>query len=156
MAKRSAGLLMYRRTGDALEVLLVHPGGPFWAKKDAGAWSIPKGECESGEEPLAAAIREFREETGFTSAPPYLPLTPVRQRGGKVVEAWAFEGDGDPTALTSTMVSLEWPGGSGRRHEFPEVDRAGWFGLEEARLKILASQVPLLDELEARRQRPMP
>ena len=147
---------MYRRAGDAVEVLLVHPGGPFWAKKEAGAWSIPKGECESGEESLAAAIREFREETRFVPTPPYVALTPIRQRGGKVVEAWAFEGDCDPTSLTSTVVSLEWPRGSGRRTEFPEVDRAGWFGLEEARLRILPSQVPLLDELEAKRHWPMP
>lgn len=148
MARRSAGLLMYRRSGRALEVLLVHPGGPFWAKKDAGAWSIPKGECESGEESLATAIREFREETGLAPEPPYLALTPVRQRGGKIVEAWAFEGDCDPTSLTSTTVSVEWPRGSGRRHDFPEVDRAAWFTLEEARRKILSAQMPLLDELE--------
>ena len=151
MAARSAGLLMYRRFAETVEVLLVHPGGPFWAKKDAGAWSIPKGECEPGEEPLAAAIREFREETGLQPEPPYLPLTPIRQRGGKIVEAWAFEGDCDPSSLTSATVSIEWPRGSGRRHEFPEVDRASWFDLEEARRRILPAQAPLLDELEAMR-----
>ena len=156
MAGHSAGLVMYRRAGNALEVLLVHPGGPFWAKKDAGAWSIPKGECESGEASLAAAIREFQEETGFVPAPPYLALTSVRQRGGKVVDAWAFEGDCDPTLLTSATVSLEWPRGSGRRIEFPEVDRAAWFSLEEARRKILPAQAPLLDELETKRHWPMP
>lgn len=156
VAKRSAGLVMYRRAGDALEVLLVHPGGPFWAKRDAGAWSIPKGECESGEEPLAAAIREFREETGLAATPPYLALTPIRQRSGKIVTAWAFEGDCDPASLTSATVSLEWPRRSGRHLEFPEIDRAGWFGLEEARRRILPAQAPLLDELQARRQRPTP
>jgi predicted NUDIX family NTP pyrophosphohydrolase len=138
---------MYRRSGGALEVLLVHPGGPFWMKKDIGAWSIPKGEYEAGEEALAAAAREFQEETGLVARGPYTPLTPIRQRGGKVVQAWAFEGDCDPESLTSTTFSLEWPRGSGRRREFPEVDRAGWFNLEEARRKILPAQAALLDEL---------
>jgi predicted NUDIX family NTP pyrophosphohydrolase len=150
MPRRSAGLLMYRRSGGALEVLLVHPGGPFWMKKDAGAWSIPKGEYEGGEEALAAAAREFQEETGLVARGPYTPLTPIRQQGGKVVEAWAFEGDCDAESLKSTTFSLEWPRGSGRRQEFPEVDRAGWFGLDEARRKILPAQAALLDELASK------
>jgi predicted NUDIX family NTP pyrophosphohydrolase len=147
MPKRSAGLLMYRRSRGVLEVLLVHPGGPFWIKKDAGAWSIPKGEYADGEEPLAAATREFQEETGLVAAGPYLPLTPVKQQGGKVVHAWAFEGDCRAESLKSTTFSLEWPPRSGRHREFPEVDRAGWFGLEEAKRKILPGQIALLDEL---------
>jgi predicted NUDIX family NTP pyrophosphohydrolase len=140
---------MYRRSGATLEVLLVHPGGPFWTKKDVGAWSIPKGEYEAGEEALAAAAREFQEETGLVVRGPYTPLTPVRQQGGKVVQAWAFEGDCDAESLKSTTFSLEWPRGSGRRQEFPEVDRAGWFSLAEARRKILPAQAALLDELTA-------
>jgi predicted NUDIX family NTP pyrophosphohydrolase len=150
MPRRSAGLLMYRRSGGTLEVLLVHPGGPFWMKKDAGAWSIPKGEYEAGEEALAAAAREFQEETGLVARGPYTPLTPIRQQGGKVVEAWAFEGNCDAGSLKSTTFSLEWPRGSGRRQEFPEVDRAGWFGLDEARRKILPAQAALLDELASK------
>ena len=150
MPRRSAGLLMYRRSGGTLEVLLVHPGGPFWMKKDAGAWSIPKGEYEAGEEALAAAAREFQEETGLVARGPYTPLTPIRQQGGKVVDAWAFEGDCDADSLKSTTFSLEWPRGSGRRQEFPEVDRAGWFGLDEARRKILPAQAALLDELASK------
>jgi len=141
---------MYRRSAGTLEVLLVHPGGPFWMKKDAGAWSIPKGEYEAGEEALAAAAREFQEETGLVAQGPYTPLTPIRQQGGKVVEAWAFEGDCDAESLKSTTFSLEWPRGSGRRQEFPEVDRAGWFGLDEARRKILPAQAALLDELASK------
>ena len=147
MAKRSAGLLMYRRSRGTLEVLLVHPGGPFWEKKDLGSWSIPKGEYEADEEALAAATREFQEETGLVPGGPYTPLTPVRQRGGKLVQAWAFEGDCDAESLKSTTFSLEWPPGSGRRRDFPEVDRAGWFSLEEGRRKILPAQADLLDEL---------
>ena len=150
MPRRSAGLLMYRRSGGTLEVLLVHPGGPFWMKKDAGAWSIPKGEYEAEEEALAAAAREFQEETGLVARGPYTRLTPIRQPGGKVVEAWAFEGDCDAESLKSTTFSLEWPRGSGRRQEFPEVDRAGWFGLDEARRKILPAQAALLDELASK------
>lgn len=141
---------MYRRSRGALEVLLVHPGGPFWMKKDVGAWSIPKGEYEAGEEALAAATREFKEETGLAAEGPYTPLTPIRQQGGKVVQAWAFEGDCDPASLKSATFSLEWPPRSGRRQEFPEVDRAGWFSLEEARRKILPGQVAFLDELASK------
>jgi predicted NUDIX family NTP pyrophosphohydrolase len=140
---------MYRRSRGVLEVLLVHPGGPFWTKKDAGAWSIPKGEYEAGEEALVAAAREFQEETGLVAGGPYTPLTPIKQQGGKIVQAWAFEGDCDAEALTSTTFSLEWPPGSGRCQEFPEVDRAEWFTLEEARRKILPAQAAFLDELTA-------
>jgi predicted NUDIX family NTP pyrophosphohydrolase len=128
-------------------VLLVHPGGPFWARKDLGAWTLPKGEPAPGEEPLEAARREFREETGFSPEGPFLPLPPVRQRGGKEVLAWAVAGDVDPLALRSNTFSLEWPPRSGRRAEFPEVDRAAWFGIEAARERILPGQAPLLDEL---------
>jgi predicted NUDIX family NTP pyrophosphohydrolase len=147
MPKRSAGLLMYRRSRGTLEVLLVHPGGPFWEKKDLGSWSIPKGEYEAGEEALAAATREFQEETGLVAGGPYTELTPIRQQGGKLVQAWAFEGDCDAESLKSTTFSLEWPPNSGRRREFPEVDRAGWFSIGEARRKILPAQADLLDEL---------
>jgi len=150
MPKRSAGLLMYRRSCGSLEVLLVHPGGPFWMKKDLGAWSIPKGEYEAGEEPLAAAAREFEEETGLVAKGPYTPLRSITQQGGKVVQAWAFEGDCDVESLKSTTFSLEWPPRSGRRQEFPEVDRGGWFSLEEARRRILPAQAALLDELAAK------
>ena len=141
---------MYRRSRGSLEVLLVHPGGPFWMKKDLGAWSIPKGEHEAGEEPLAAAAREFEEETGLVAKGPYTPLRSITQQGGKVVQAWAFEGDCDAESLKSTTFSLEWPPRSGRRQEFPEVDRGGWFSLEEARRRILPAQAALLDELTAK------
>lgn len=149
MPKRSAGLLMYRRSGGHVEVLLVHPGGPFWMKKDTGAWSIPKGEYDDGEDAFAAATREFQEETGLVAQGPFLPLAPVMQ-SGKIVQAWAFEGDCQPESLRSSTFSLEWPPRSGRRQEFPEVDRAEWFGLEEARRKIIPGQVALLDELAAK------
>jgi predicted NUDIX family NTP pyrophosphohydrolase len=138
---------MYRRSGGHLEVLLVHPGGPFWMKKDLGAWSIPKGEYSADEEPLAAATREFQEETGLVASGPFRPLTPIKQPGGKIVHAWAFEGDCDAGALKSNNFSLEWPRGSGRMQEFPEVDRAGWFRIEDARRKILPRQAGFLDEL---------
>ncbi len=138
---------MYRQGGDALEVFLVHPGGPFWAKKDAGAWSIPKGEYAEGEEPLAAARREFAEETGFDARGDFVSLGEVKQPGGKLVRAWAFEGDCDPGELKSNLFEMEWPPRSGRRASFPEVDRAGWFSIPEARGKILQGQVPLLDKL---------
>ena len=148
MPKISAGLLLYRRRGAALEVLLVHPGGPFWAKKDEGAWSIPKGEAAPGEDLLDRARREFEEETGFAVEGAFRPLTPVRQAGGKVVHAWALEGDIDTAALRSNRFSLEWPPRSGRIQENPEIDRAQWFELAEARRKINPGQLPLLDELE--------
>jgi predicted NUDIX family NTP pyrophosphohydrolase len=145
--KISAGLLLYRRRGAGLEVLLVHPGGPFWAKKDLGAWSVPKGEIGEGEDPLAAAVREFGEETGFAIDGEFLALRPLRQPSGKTVMAWAVEGDCDPAQLRSNLFSMEWPPRSGKQKEFPEVDRAEWFPLEEARRRILAGQAPLLDEL---------
>jgi predicted NUDIX family NTP pyrophosphohydrolase len=144
----SAGLLMYRRAGGDLQVLLVHPGGPFFRNKDEGAWSIPKGEVEPGEDPLAAAIREFGEEIGVVPTGPFLALTPVKQKGGKLVHAWAFEGDCDPSSISCNSFTIEWPPRSGRHEAFPEVDRAGFFGPDEARRKVNAGQVPLIDELE--------
>ena len=148
MAARSAGILLYRHRDAGPEVLLVHPGGPFWARKDLGAWSIPKGEHEDGEAPQAAARREFAEETG-TALPPgeLVALGEVRQRGGKIVSAWAAEGDLDPETVQSNMFEMEWPPRSGRRQEFPEIDRAGWFALEDARERLLAAQTPFLDRL---------
>jgi predicted NUDIX family NTP pyrophosphohydrolase len=151
MAKRSAGILLYRFRDGTLEVLLVHPGGPFWASKDLGAWSIPKGEVGDGEDPLAVAVRELEEETGHRlPAADLVALGEVRQRGGKTVAAWAAPGDLDAAAITSNTFTLEWPPRSGRRHEFPEVDRAGWFDLASARDKLLAAQAVLLDRLAAR------
>jgi predicted NUDIX family NTP pyrophosphohydrolase len=148
MARRSAGLLLYRRRDGAVELLLVHPGGPLWARRDAGAWSIPKGEVGEGEDPRAVALREFEEETGHP--PPrgeLVALGEVRQRGGKLVTAWAAAGDLDPAAITSNTFTLEWPPRSGRRREFPEVDRAGWFDPATAREKLLATQAELVDRL---------
>jgi len=147
MAKHSAGLLMFRRRGPHVDVFLVHPGGPFWAKRDAGAWSIPKGEYTEGEDPLSAARREFEEETGVRPQGPLIPLSELRQPGGKTVKAWAVEGDCDPAKLRSNVFSMEWPPKSGKRQEFPEVDRGDWFSLEAARNKILKGQVGFLDEL---------
>jgi predicted NUDIX family NTP pyrophosphohydrolase len=146
MAKQSAGLLMYRRHQE-LEVFLVHPGGPFWAKKDLGAWSISKGEYAEGELPLEAARREFQEETGFAAEGVFLDLGTVRQAGGKMVSAWAFEGDCDPSKLISNRCKLEWPPRSGRLIEIPEVDRGGWFSIAEAEERILKSQAPFLVRL---------
>jgi predicted NUDIX family NTP pyrophosphohydrolase len=139
---------MFRRRGSALEVLLVHPGGPFWAKKDLGAWTIPKGELEEGEDELATARREFEEETGFSPSGPFLPLGSVTQKGGKVVHAWAFEGDCAPETIRSNTFKVEWPPSSGQWREFPEVDRAQWFTLEEARRRINPAQVALLGLVE--------
>jgi predicted NUDIX family NTP pyrophosphohydrolase len=140
MPQRSAGILMYRRGGDGLEVLLVHPGGPFWAKKDLGAWSIPKGEYSAGEEPLAVALREFEEETGAWPQGDFQSLGELTQPSRKIVTAWAVEGDFDLTALKSNTFELEWPPRSGRKTFFPEVDRAGWFSVGEAERKILPGQ----------------
>jgi predicted NUDIX family NTP pyrophosphohydrolase len=148
MAKHSAGLLMYRFRDGVLEVFLAHPGGPFWAKKDLGAWSIPKGEYPPEEDGLAAAQREFAEETGCAIQGELLPLTPLRQPSGKLIAAWAFQGDCDPAALKSNTFTLEWPPRSGRQQEFPEVDRGDWFTLEEAKEKIIRGQVGFLEELE--------
>ncbi len=147
MAKVSAGLVMYRFRGGQIEVLLVHPGGPFFVRKDDGAWSIPKGVVGEGEAPLDAARREFKEETGFEANGPFLELTPVRQRSGKVVCAWAFEGDADPGAFRSNTFTMEWPPGSGRERTFPEVDRAEFFGPDAARVKINSAQAALLGAL---------
>lgn len=151
MARLSAGLLLYRGGENALEVMLVHMGGPFWARKDAGAWSIPKGEHERSEEPLEAARREFAEETGLM-APTREPidLGTVKQPSGKLIRAFAVEGDADVRAITSNSFELEWPRGSGRIQEFPEVDRAGWFDLESARTKLVKGQVPFLAALVGR------
>jgi predicted NUDIX family NTP pyrophosphohydrolase len=147
MAKRSAGLLMYRRREGELEVFLVHPGGPFWAKKDAGVWTIPKGEYAEGELALEAARREFVEETGFEREGSFSELGELRQPGGKVVSAWAFEGDCDPAGLVSNTFEIEWPLRSGRMVKFPEIDRGGWFSIAEAREKILKGQEAFLDRL---------
>jgi predicted NUDIX family NTP pyrophosphohydrolase len=147
MAKRSAGLIMYRFLGTRLEVLLVHPGGPFWAKKNFGAWSIPKGEYDESEEPLEAAIREFKEETGLEASEPFQELGAVKQTSGKIVTAWAFQGNCDQTTITSNLCQMEWPPRSGRQIEFPEVDRAGWFTIQEASERILKYQAPLLQIL---------
>jgi predicted NUDIX family NTP pyrophosphohydrolase len=140
---------MYRTCRGGLELLLAHPGGPYWARKDEGAWTLPKGLCGEGEEPFAAAQREFNEETGFTPHPPYLPLGELRQKSGKLVMAWAFEGDCDPAQLHSNSFELEWPPRSGRTRSFVEIDRAAWFAPEEARRKILPGQAAFIDRLEA-------
>ena len=146
---RSAGLLMFRRKGDAVEVLLAHPGGPFWSRRDAAAWTLPKGEIGPGEEALAAARREFAEETGFASAPPFVPLGELKQKSGKRISAWAFEVDADPARLVSNEFEMEWPPRSGRTRRFPEIDRVEWFGLDAARAKLIAGQAPFIDALEA-------
>jgi predicted NUDIX family NTP pyrophosphohydrolase len=146
--KRSAGLLVYRRRAQRLQVFLVHPGGPYWAKKDLGAWTIPKGEYENGEQPLDAAKREFQEETGFTPPPEnYIELGAVKQASGKIVTGWAVEGDYDPGDLTSNFCQVEWPPHSGRLIDIPEVERGDWFDLSEAHERILKSQEPFLETL---------
>ncbi len=151
MPKRSAGLLVYRRhhrgCDRGLEVFLVHPGGPIWAKKDQGAWSIPKGEYDESEPPLEAAIREFGEETGFSVSGDFLELGALRQAGGKLVTAWACAGDFDPARLVSNECQIEWPPRSGRRIRIPEVDRGAWFAIAEARIRIFESQQEFLDRL---------
>jgi predicted NUDIX family NTP pyrophosphohydrolase len=149
MPKTSAGILLFRRAGDSVELFLVHPGGPFFRNKDAGVWSIPKGELNDGEAALDAARREFQEETGFSPEGDFLPLSPVRQASGKVVRAWAVEGDFDPGKLRSNTFEREWPPLSGRLQRFPEVDRAAWFAPREATLRINPGQAPLIVELLA-------
>jgi predicted NUDIX family NTP pyrophosphohydrolase len=148
MARLSAGLLMYRIKDGTLQVLLAHPGGPFFRNKDDGAWSIPKGEPDPGEDLLVAALREFEEETGVTPCGPFAPLAPIKQKGGKIVHAWAFQGDCDPAAVKSNTFTIEWPPKSGRQAEFPEIDRAEFFDLATARKKIKAGQESFLDEIE--------
>ena len=146
---RSAGLLLHRKRGGKVEVFLVHPGGPYWAKRDLGVWSIPKGVLGDDEKPLDAARREFREETGFEPPPgPFHPLGSIAQASGKVIEAWSVPGDLDPGMLRSMTITLEWPPRSGRRQEFPEVDRGAWFGLEEADTRIFPGQRGFLTALE--------
>jgi predicted NUDIX family NTP pyrophosphohydrolase len=147
---RSAGLLLYRRRGGAIEVLLGHPGGPFWSNRDEGAWTVPKGEIAGDEEPLAAARREFLEEVGFAPAGPVLELAPIRQPSRKWVHVWAMEGDCDPAGACSNLFEMEWPPHSGRTQQFPELDRVAWFALPEARRRILKGQAPFLDDLESR------
>jgi predicted NUDIX family NTP pyrophosphohydrolase len=144
----SAGVLAYRRAG-AIEVLLAHPGGPFWAKKDAGAWTIPKGLANDGEDLLATAQREFTEETGFVARAPFVALGAVKQKSGKTVHAFACEGDFDPVQIVGNTFEIEWPPKSGRRTSFPEINRVNWFGFTAARVKILTYQLPFLAELEA-------
>jgi predicted NUDIX family NTP pyrophosphohydrolase len=152
--KQSAGILLYRQNPNPhtpphqLEVFLVHPGGPFWKNKDAGSWTIPKGEFNSDEPALDAAIREFREETGTTLTGHFQALSPIRQKGGKRVYAWTIAGDLDPATLVSNTFEIEWPRHSGRMQTFPEVDKGGWFPLDEARRIIIPAQIPFLDELE--------
>jgi len=153
MPKTSAGLLMYRVRNGELEFLLVHPGGPLWKNKDAGVWSIPKGELQEDEDPLAAAKREFTEELGFQPEGRFLELTPIKQKSGKIVRAWAFEGDCDPSQIRSNTFTMEWPPRSGRIGEFPEVDQGAFFNLEQAKDKINPAQAALLEELTRKWQR---
>ncbi|HTI45220.1 MAG TPA: NUDIX domain-containing protein [Casimicrobiaceae bacterium] len=153
-ARRSAGVLLYRFRDGVPQVLLVHPGGPFWQRKDEGAWSLPKGEFEEGETPEAVARRELLEETGFALDAPLTPLAPVRQRGGKTIHAFAAEADFDASTMRSNTFAMEWPPRSGRVESFPEVDRAAWFDLDVAAAKLLASQRPILDELAQRLLKP--
>src|SRR5687768_16568173 len=148
-SRPSAGLLLYRRTSAGLELFLAHPGGPFWHGRDAGAWTIPKGVAEAGEDTLRAACREFEQETGVRPVGPFLPLGSIRQKAGKLVHAWAWEGDADPGQTRSNTMRAEWPRGSGRWLTFPEVDRCEWFDAETAREKINAAQAELIDRLQA-------
>jgi predicted NUDIX family NTP pyrophosphohydrolase len=144
----SAGLLLFRRDRDGLEVFLAHPGGPFWEDRDLGAWTIPKGLVKTGEDPLVAAIREFEEETGIAPQGPFVPLGSVRQKAGKLVHAWAWKGEADPRHVRSNKMRAEWPRGSGRWLTFPEVDRCEWFDAETAREKINAAQAELIHRLQ--------
>jgi len=149
MAKQSAGILLHRKSEGVLQVFLVHPGGPFYKNKDPGAWSIPKGEFPDAEEPLAAAKREFEEETGQAIDGGFIKLEPVTLKSGKIVYAWAVEGDINPETITSNEFEMEWPPKSGKKQSFPEIDRAGWFSVDEARLKINPAQAKLIDNLIA-------
>lgn len=154
MKKLSAGIILYRRMNGGIEVLLVHPGGPFWRNRSEGAWMIPKGGVEEGEDAAACALREFEEETGTRLSGEPWPLCCIRQAGGKWVEAFALEGDLDPERIVSNHFTVEWPPRSGAFQSYPEVDRAAWFGLPEARAQILPSQAPILDALEAALEAP--
>jgi len=145
--RKSAGLLLFRKKGAAIEFFLVHPGGPFWKNKDEGSWSVPKGEYTEGEEPLAAARREFEEETGYSVDGEFIALTPAKQKSGKTIFCWGLEHDLDASKITSNTFPLEWPPKSGKFIDTPEVDRAGWFDYETAKKKLIPGQVPLLDEL---------
>ena len=149
-ARSSAGLLLFRRRAGRLEVFIAHPGGPFWVKRDAGAWTIPKGLVEEGEDALASAIREFEEETGIRPTGPFLSLGTIRQKAGKRIEAWAWQGDADERTVRSNTTEIEWPPRSGRRLTIPEVDRCGWFEPAAAREKLNPAQAELVDRLEAR------
>jgi predicted NUDIX family NTP pyrophosphohydrolase len=155
-SRPSAGLLLYRRTPGKLEVFLAHPGGPFWHHRDAGAWTIPKGVAEPGEDVLAAACREFEEETGIHPVGPFLSLGSIRQKAGKMVHAWAWEGEADPARVTSNTTQTEWPRGSGHLLSFPEVDRCAWFAAQAAREKINPAQAELIDRLELALAGPQP
>ena len=150
MPERSAGLLLFRRRDDGIEIFLVHPGGPFWAKKDDGAWSIPKGLYTDGEDPLSAAQREFAEEVGTAVDGEFMPLGAFKLPSGKLLSAWAVEGDIDAGAISSNMFELEWPPRSGKRAQFPEVDRAGWFNPQDARVKLTKGQLQVLDAFLAK------
>lgn len=145
--KKSAGILIYKKEKDQLYVMLVHPGGPFWKNKDTGAWSIPKGEFTDDEEPLAAAKREFEEETGLLISGKFLPLTPVKQKSGKLIYAWAVEANVNSSSIKSNFFEMEWPPRSGKTQSFPEIDKAGWFIVDEAKEKIVAGQFPFIQEL---------
>ncbi|HEU4859401.1 MAG TPA: NUDIX domain-containing protein [Chitinophagaceae bacterium] len=152
MAQKSAGIVLYRLQNNSIEVFLVHPGGPYWSKKDEGAWSIPKGEFNDNEEPLAAAKREFQEETGIQISGEFIQLNPVKQKGGKMVYAWAVEGDIDPAKIKSNSFEIEWPPRSGRMKSFPEIDKAAWFHVSDAQKKIIEAQSALIKELESKIQ----
>lgn len=152
MSQKSAGILLYRIQNSRIEVFLVHPGGPYWSKKDDGAWSIPKGEFDENEEPLAAAKREFQEETGIQLSGEFIQLNPVKQKGGKMVYAWAVKGDIDPAKVKSNSFEIEWPPRSGKMKSFPEIDKAAWFPLSEAQKKIIEAQSALIKELESKIQ----
>jgi len=152
----SAGILLYRRTAEGIELFVAHPGGPFWKKRDEGAWTIPKGLVEEGEDPLQAAVREFQEETGLTPRGPFIPLGSVRQKAGKWVHAWACEGDADPATIRSNEVQIEWPRGSGVWRTYPEIDRCAWISPEVARVKMNPAQVEFLERLLAALERETP
>jgi predicted NUDIX family NTP pyrophosphohydrolase len=155
MPRTSAGIALYRRSGSGIEIFLVHFGGPFWAKKDVGGWSFPKGEHDESEDPLSAARREFREETGCEIDGDFVALDPIKQRSGKVIRLWAVEGECDPATIRSNTFSVEWPRGSGRQQQFPEIDRAGWFSPGDAKVKLVPGQTGFVDQLLERLNLPL-